>query len=84
MYQRIPNRNIRQIRVPLRLDLGKLAPPPSLNLSYTQHNNTHSLPLKQAQSIVFGAIVSATDPVAVVAVLKELGASEKLGVALKT
>ena len=30
-------------------------------------------------SMLFGAVVSATDPVAVVALLKELGASKKLG-----
>ena len=30
-------------------------------------------------SFLFGAVVSATDPVAVVALLKELGASKKLG-----
>ena len=29
--------------------------------------------------MLFGAVVSATDPVAVVALLKELGASKKLG-----
>ena len=29
--------------------------------------------------LYFGAVVSATDPVAVVALLKELGASKKLG-----
>ena len=30
-------------------------------------------------SMLFGAVVSATDPVAVVALLKDLGASKKLG-----
>ena len=34
--------------------------------------------LSWSAAITFGAIISATDPVAVVAMLKELGASKKL------
>ncbi|KAG5175835.1 Cation/H+ exchanger, partial [Tribonema minus] len=41
----------------------------------------HALPLgfDWTTSLLLGAIVSATDPIAVVAVLRELGVSEKLG-----
>jgi NhaP-type Na+/H+ or K+/H+ antiporter len=45
-------------------------------MTYILQYDEDKFPLKA--SIMFGAIISATDPVAVVALLKELGASKKL------
>jgi NhaP-type Na+/H+ or K+/H+ antiporter len=50
----------------------------ALMMSYILgYNEENGFPWNAA--LLFGAIVSATDPVAVVALLKELGASKRLG-----
>lgn len=41
---------------------------------------SYSTPLTLSQSLLFGSLISATDPVAVIALFKELGAPKKLAV----
>ena len=47
-------------------------------LGYTDKDVDKEHKFSFEASVMFGAIISATDPVAVVALLKELGASKKL------
>ena len=69
----------------LRTTLLLSGPGVMLNAFLTAFICYYSLPYNWTfvQTILFGSIVSATDPVAVVAILKELGASKKLGLLIE-
>ena len=47
------------------------------------HDWFYIFALSKATSLTFGAMLSATDPVAVVALLKELGASKRLSLLIE-